>query len=144
MRFLSCSSFALLAGAVILVAGCSSSPYAEVHGSVTVDGQPVEKGSIRFEPLDGKSTSEGGVIENGKYTVAKVPIGTVKVDIRVPKVTGKKQLYGPGSQEVPTYSETLPKRYNAESVLQFDVPARQQHERLGTFDPDAVTRACRS
>ena len=96
-------------------------PLAEVHGTVTVDGEPVERGSILFTPLDDKSWTVGAVIEKGKYTVAKVPTGSIKVEIRVPKVTGKKQLYGKDSKEVPTYSEMLPRKYNSDSELRFNV-----------------------
>jgi hypothetical protein len=104
-----------------MLVGCSSNTSAEVTGSITVDGQPAEKGSISFIPVDGKTTTEGGVIENGKYT-AKSAIGAMKVQIRVPKVTGKKQLYDDKKAEfVPTYSETLPRKYNTDTELRLDV-----------------------
>jgi hypothetical protein len=104
-----------------MLVGCSSNTSAEVTGIITVDGQPAEKGSISFIPVDGKTTTEGGVIENGKYT-AKSAIGAMKVQIRVPKVTGKKQLYDDKKAEfVPTYSETLPRKYNTDTELRLDV-----------------------
>ncbi|HEV3384114.1 MAG TPA: hypothetical protein VG097_04825 [Gemmata sp.] len=120
IRTLAC--IALFTIAVLgMLAGCSSNTTAEVTGSITVDGQPAEKGSISFIPADGKSTTEGGIIENGKYT-AKSAVGAMKVQIRVPKVTGKKQLYDDKKAEfVPTYSETLPKKYNTDTELTLDV-----------------------
>ncbi len=87
-----------------------------------VDGQPAEQGSISFIPEDGKGHTAGGKIENGKYTAPDVAVGTMKVEIRVPKITGKKQLYDDKKADfVPTYSETLPKKYNTQTELRFDV-----------------------
>ncbi len=43
-------------------------------------------------PVDGKTATTGAVIENGKYK-SDAPLGESKVEIRVPKVVGKKKLY---------------------------------------------------
>jgi hypothetical protein len=112
-----------------LLAGCSAeSPTAEVSGTVTVDGVLVEKGSIGFIPVDGKTQTAGDKIENGKYT-AKVPVGAMKVQIRVPKVTGKKKVYETGDMYRDTFSESLPKKYNDQTELRFDVKAGQKNEK---------------
>jgi hypothetical protein len=108
---------------IVLLAGCSGeSKIAEVAGTITVDGQPAEKGSISFIPVDGKTTTEGGIIESGGKYTAKSAVGTMKVEIRVPKVTGKKKVYETGdSQYRDTYSESLPKKYNTDSELRLEV-----------------------
>ena len=49
-------------------AGCGKG-LATVEGNVTFDGQPVEKGTIVFEPADGVGPTGGGAIENGKYRI---------------------------------------------------------------------------
>ena len=125
-------AFACLAlftiGLLGMLLGCSGNDKsAEVLGIITVDGDPPEKGSISFIPEDGRSTTEGGIIENGKYT-AKSSVGMMKVQIRVSKVTGKKQLYNDKeSQFIPTYGEVLPKKYNDQTELRLDVkPGRQE------------------
>ena len=52
----------------------------DVTGTVTVDGQPPPVGSsISFVPADGKSSSAGGAIEDGKYTATKVPVGATEI-----------------------------------------------------------------
>lgn len=112
----------LLGLALLCVAGCSEPPTtAEVSGSVSVDGVPVEDGSIGFFPVDGKSPTAGAVIEAGRYT-AQVPFGKSKVEIRVSKVVGEKKLYDtPDSPVQSIMTEALPPKYNDESELQMDV-----------------------
>ena len=58
--------FAMALGVVFLV-GCGSKPL-EVKGKITIKGQPVESGSISFEPADSQGSSLGGTIENGQYS----------------------------------------------------------------------------
>jgi hypothetical protein len=105
----------------LLITGCDASKFAEVSGKVTVDGKPVDAGSITFLPLDGMTPTAGGEIKDGKYSV-KVPIGQMKVTISVPKAIGKKKLYAtPDSPEGTLYAEALPLRYNEKSELTFEV-----------------------
>jgi hypothetical protein len=104
-----------------VVVGCNSDNMADVTGTVTVDGKPVEKGSIGFIPADGKSQTAGASIQNGKYS-ARVPIGNSKIEIRVPKVVGKKKLYDtPDSPVQDLLEEVLPEKYNKETELTFEV-----------------------
>jgi len=114
---------ALLAIALfVLLAGCSGNRTAQVTGTVSVDGRPLEKGSISFIPADGKGATAGSEIKDGKYTVSKVSPGTVMVQIRYPKVTGKTKLYDtPDSPTRDTLTEGLPKKYNDNTELRFDV-----------------------
>src|SRR5690348_10411374 len=75
-----------LLAALAALAGCGGdSQTGEVTGTVTVDGQtPPPGSSITFVPTDGKSPTAGASIENGRYA-ARVPVGTAKVQIRVPR-----------------------------------------------------------
>jgi hypothetical protein len=112
----------------VLLAGCSNT--AEVTGTVRVDGQPLEKGSISFIPVDGQGTTAGGEIVDGKYTVSKVSPGTMMVQIRYPKVSGKQKLYDtPDSPTRDTFREALPPKYNDRTELRLDI-------RLGTNQKD--------
>jgi hypothetical protein len=106
---------------IVLLAGCSDNRTAEVAGTVSVDGQPVEKGSISFIPADGKGVTAGSDIKDGKYVATGVSLGTAKIQIRVPKVTGKKMLYDDKNVTRDTFSESLPKKYNDDTELRFDV-----------------------
>src|SRR5262245_15814682 len=108
--------------ALLLTASCSDgSATGEVAGSVNIDGKSPDTGSIAFIPADGKSPTAGGEIKDGKYT-ARVPVGTAKVEIRVPKIVGKKKLYNtPDSPVQPIMEEVLPSRYNDKTELTLDV-----------------------
>ena len=93
----------------------------EVTGTVTVNGEPAQTGSISFFPVDGKSVTTGAVIEAGKYS-ARVPVGKVKVEIRVSKIVGRKKLYDtPNSPIQPIMQEVLPPKYNDQTELELDV-----------------------
>jgi hypothetical protein len=110
---------AALLTALALAAGCDNGPATgEVTGTVTVDGQtPAAGSSIRFVPADGKSPTAGATIEGGTYT-AKVPVGTAKVEIRVPRVKEKFKGDGPGGDRI---EESLPAKYNEKTELTFEV-----------------------
>jgi hypothetical protein len=115
-----------LLAALILVAGCGDGPATgEVSGTVKVDGQvPAAGSSITFIPADGKSPTAGAVLgEDGRYQV-EVPIGTARVEIRVPRPMGKRapKAAGPGA-EGGLIEESLPARYNDKSELTFEVKA---------------------
>jgi hypothetical protein len=77
----------------LLAAGCSSGGRKEVSGQVTVDGQPVEKGSISFLPLEGtQGPQAGGNIANGSYHLASKDgpfAGRHRVEIIALRPTGK-------------------------------------------------------
>ncbi len=117
-------AFALvLALALPLTSGCDSGPpMGDVSGTVTVDGQtPAAGSSINFLPADGKSPSAGCVIESGKYS-ARVPVGPVKVQVRVPKPINKPKPKQKGYQtEGETIMESLPPKYNDATELTLDV-----------------------
>lgn len=108
-----------------LLAGCGGGQATgDVSGTVSFDGKPVEMGSITFLPADGNGPSAGGSITDGKYAVAKVPVGAAKVKISGALVTGKKKMYDDASSPVVTTStELLPAKYSDEKAteLKFDV-----------------------
>jgi hypothetical protein len=107
---------------VLAIAGCAEPTTGIVTGTVTVDGSPASEGSsIAFFPIDGKSSTAGAEIIDGKYE-ATVPLGQVKVEIRVPKVVGQRKLYDtPDSPIKLVMDESLPAKYNDASELTLDV-----------------------
>jgi len=114
-------AFGGLALCAALAAGCDGSGLADVSGTVTVDGAPVEEGSITFVPADGQGQTAGGPIKDGKYSVRASP-GRMKVSISAPKAIGKKKLYNtPNSPEGTIWKEGLPARYNEQTELTLDV-----------------------
>lgn len=106
----------------VLAAGCSDGPKtATVSGVVKVDGKEADKGAIIFVPADGKGQPAGADIgADGRYT-AKVQLGTMKVEVRVSKVVGKKALYGKDGPYRDIMEEVLPEQYNNKTELTLDV-----------------------
>ncbi len=105
--------------------GCDSGPpHADISGTITFDGKPIEKGAITFFPLDGKSQPAGSEIKDGAYKT-KVGYGEWKVVISASKVVGTRRLYPNNPKEVmPLTAEALPERYNEKSELKLDVKER--------------------
>lgn len=103
--------------------GCSDPNLGQLSGTVTIDGETPQNGSIAFFPVDGQSFSSGAVITDGAY-YAEVPLGKSRVEIRVAKVVGEKKLYdAPNSPVQPLLAERLPARYNDASELEIEVVA---------------------
>jgi len=107
-----------------LAPGCGDGPaMGEVSGTIKVDGQvPAEGSSITFIPTDGKSPTAGAVLgKDGSYQV-RVPVGKVRIEIRVPRPMAKRaaKAQGPGA-EGGWIEESLPAKYNDQSELTFEV-----------------------
>ena len=113
--------FGLLLG-LACADGCSSEAgKATVSGEVTLDGQPLKEGVIRFVPADGKSPTADAAIVVGRFE-ATVPLGTKRVEISAPKVVGKRKMYDtPQSPWVDEVAELIPARYNVKSMLTAEV-----------------------
>ncbi|MEZ6072966.1 MAG: hypothetical protein R3C10_22550 [Pirellulales bacterium] len=118
-----CWTGALVLALPVLLGGCGESgpPMGTVTGTVTVDNEPAQTGSIAFFPTDGVSPTAGAAIEGGRYT-ATVPVGKSKVEVRVSKIVGHQKLYDtPDSPTQAVMEEVLPARYNDQTELEFDV-----------------------
>lgn len=116
-----------------LLSGCSTdTKHGTVTGSVSLDGQPIKSGNIRFDPSDGHTATADATITDGKFS-ATVPPGEKRVSITAPKVVGTKKVYEtPNSPTVDLTEEMLPKRYNAQSELKATIKLGSQE--LPAFD----------
>ncbi len=107
--------------------GCDHGPKRNyIYGRVTVDGQPLDFGSITFVP-DPTGPKASGIIEQGRYQIeaARGPLAGGKfVEIRAPRF--------PADEPIPTTKtdkmrqlavapEALPQRYNAKTELRVSV-----------------------
>jgi hypothetical protein len=106
----------------LLLAGCGSGNVAPVSGRVTIDGRPAVGVLVSFQPIgsadnqDPGPGSYGTTDEDGRYRLTQVVtnrpgavVGPHRVSLRSPN--------GPPKPDV-----VIPKEYNKESTLQYDVP----------------------
>ena len=107
---------------VLGLAGCGSNGRSTVEGTVTLNGQPIESGSMSFRPLDGKTPTVGCFITAGRFRL-QVPIGSMRVEISAMEKSGKKGVTTAQGDpvEVDLVTEAIPERYNAKSELVIDV-----------------------
>jgi hypothetical protein len=111
----------------VLVAGCGpANPQGRmaISGRVTLEGQPLDQGSIQFTALEGDSgIGSGGVIQNGSYSIETekgLPPGKYRVRIFSGESAGAPADEMPGeSSEAPR--ERIPAQYNTESTLEIEV-----------------------
>ena len=114
----------LLLGLVFL-SGCGA--VRELDGEVTLDGVPIEQGSILFVPTaKNRGKVASGSIEKGKFRLtgeqAPTP-GAYLVEIRASRKTGKKvrKPYGkPGEMEDELVEAVAP-RYNRATKLTTEI-----------------------
>lgn len=109
----------LFLGANLIGCGGDSGPpplaMFKVSGTVTLGGQPLEKGNVVFDPADSKGTPVQGAIENGKFEF-EAPVGKKTVRISSVRETGEKDEYGS-----PISESIVPDKYNGTSELTADV-----------------------
>jgi hypothetical protein len=115
----------LFAPLLLFAFGCGSrgANRGAVSGAVTLDGKPVERGSILFTPIEGtRGSVAGGEIENGRYQLSakKGPaIGRSRVEVRAMRKTGKMvpKAFGRPGEMVPEQVEAIAPRYNTKTEL---------------------------
>jgi hypothetical protein len=116
LRFAAC-------GLVLLtcLAGCGrSGGLIAISGTVSYDGQRIEKGIVTFVPADGKGPTAAAVIADGKYSV-KVAAGRKLVRIEAYKVLGQHPYSKYNPRIVVDQKQILPPRYNTKSELACDI-----------------------
>jgi len=124
----------LLGLAIALAAGCGGKRFAPVSGTVTMDGKPCANATVTFSParagkgVEAGDSSVGKTNEKGEYTLraAKGQNGAQVGKHRV-SVTRVNQQAGDSDARPPRggwpVGDQIPKRYNENSELTFDVPS---------------------
>ena len=130
----------LLASLLLLVeVGCgggkSGPELATVKGTIKLDGQPVDGGSITFQSA---TQAAGGGVKNGEFHFkgeSGIPVGQYAVRINWLKPTGKKVIEPDSGQETDEVIEAIPAKYNTqtgekatinsgENALSFDLKSK--------------------
>ena len=111
-----------------VLVGCGESNRAAVNGTVTLDGQPIEDGTINFIPThDSAASAAWGPIKGGSYSIPAhegPTVGSSRVEIRWTRKTGKKIpaiAPAPKGSFTEETREAVPVRYNSQSELKRDL-----------------------
>lgn len=126
-------------GLFLVIAGCSNQNYEgaqrfAVSGKVTVDGTPVDVGTISFLPAGNEQRVAGGPIADGVFAVKEdigPNAGPYMVEIHWHKKTGKQYMDRDAGEMYDERTEGLPARYHTSTELTAEVTAKQT-----TFDFD--------
>jgi hypothetical protein len=117
----------LVALCAMMSFGCSGSEGPKtykVSGTVTCDGEPIEKGYIIFHPVEPGDRTEAGDIADGEY-VLRTMAGMKKVEIRGTRLTEEKGTKGEQLEE-----NFVPARYNTETTLSAEVTEDEPSNRF--------------
>jgi len=102
-------------------AGCGGDSLGRqpLSGSVNVNGAPLEKGAVSFQPVD-KGMPSGGKIAGGKYSIARkdgLPVGKYRVSINapVPGTGGEAPAGAMPGEPLPPPQELIPPDWNTSS-----------------------------
>lgn len=126
IRFM--SLFALVAGLTIIGCGDSYGGRKAITGTITLAGQPIKEGSIRFYPQDGQDTETGCQISNGKFALErKDGLKPGKYLIRVTAGDGKtpadEEAAGPGGGTNIVSVDLIPPDWAESSTQKVEVKA---------------------
>lgn len=100
---------------LVIASGCSQSPFdADVSGTITLDGTPVEPGVVIFSPIDrSRNSSRGKIDAQGRYFLVTqhergVNSGSYNVSVRVFE---KGEAPAPGQRAPANLPPLVPERY---------------------------------
>lgn len=129
LKAISKAGFALaLAVCCVAFVGCGPKDgLTPVKGTVTLDGAPIEKGTINFAPKGGPGTATGAPIVDGKYE-ARVSPGKMAVTIYAQKA---EKIENPTQEQIDrgiteNIVDIIPAKYNRASTLEADIAEGQK------------------
>ena len=103
-----------------------------VQGTVTLDGQPVSMGTIRFSPESQAGVASGGPIANGHFAIRAVdglPPGRYIVRIYATEQDNRiEEGAPPGLATQKPGIDLIPSHYNARSELVSEVVEGEENE----------------
>lgn len=123
----------LIVNGMLVISGCTQQEKVarqRIEGKVLLDGAPLDRGSVRFEPQGAKvGISAGAVIDNGRFAInveKGLPTGQYKVAISSPE-WGSTEAKMP-DPNTPPPRERIPAKYNTQTELAVDVDGAMVNE----------------
>jgi hypothetical protein len=116
-----------------------------ISGNVTLNGTPLDSGSVRFSSTGGeKIFATGAMIQNGGYHIPQekgLPPGTYHLEINSPdaKAPLVAAPAAPGEPTIRTAPERIPSEYNVNSKKTIEVTADGKNN----FDFEIVSRTAK-
>ncbi len=114
---------AVLAGFILGAGGCGPrSNRRQISGTVTLDGQPVDRGNIEFAPISAEQPSaSGAMVIAGKYTIPpRSGLAPGKYTVRIYWPVPLPADQSPNAPRV-VPRERVPAKYNVRSELTVEV-----------------------
>ena len=118
--------------------GCSHTDRCGFDGNVTLDGEPLDRGTISFTSVSGESRSRSGTtIKMGKYAVeAEKGLLPGKYSVRITSPTPSvPDPNAPGYLGLSAPVERVPPKYNIKTELEIEI----DRESDNSFDFDLKT-----
>jgi hypothetical protein len=91
----------------------------DVRGRVTLNGQPLSEGAVRFIPINGDAPATGGIVHDGSFKV-QVPVTKQRVEFSANVVDQEKTPRNATGDQI-VMKILVPDRYNIQSKLTLDV-----------------------
>jgi hypothetical protein len=124
----------VVCGVMLAMSGGCGPTTSTVSGTVTFNGAPVSKGAISLFPSDGKGSAAGGLITDGRYSIAGVAPGEKIVQLSAPVVAGsRKDDYG---NETQVAEELMPPAWGRASQEKITVTAGSLTQNFEITGPD--------
>ena len=121
-----------------LLVACGDSN-ATVSGNITFNGEPVNRGMISLEPVDGKGSTAGGSVEGGKFYIKGVLPGD-KI-VRISAVFSKGMEKQPDGSEVELVEDLLPRSWGMQSKETWKIEAPETSKDFTITGPDPRSTA---
>lgn len=132
-----CHAFllALIALAAGLFSGCDSDPLGRkaIQGKVTLDGQPLNTGSVEFHPTSagGGAVQSGAIIAAGSYSIPRaqgLPPGTYRVMVFATEEAPPLPPDHMPGDDVPEPKSLIPSQWNTDSQHTIEVTESGDNE----------------